>query len=172
MARKKRTLAEALADIDDRLDGNELLTAEDRETIKQKAREHVLAKRKKVVEEQALAAAIEEEERRYKISEPFEYCTVNLAPYCAMITLDGVMYFHGIEYEVPYSVARTLDDVMARTWEHQNEIQGYRRKGDVGWEQARTKRYANGGVKVGSMEAAKLESAMHATINTRTLARI
>jgi len=168
MPKKKRTLASALAEIDTRLDANELLTEQDRETIRAKAREHVHNKRKKLVEEQALAAAIEEEERRFALVEDYEMIEINLAPYAAMITLDGTMYFHGMEYEVPYSVARTLDDVMARTWEHQNEIQGQRRKGDMAWESTRKRRYERGGVKLQpGMENSQLDN-----INTRTLARV
>jgi hypothetical protein len=62
---------------------------------------------------------------------------------------------------------------MARTWEHQNEIQGQRRKGDVAWEATRKRRYENGGVALGSSEAQRLQSTMTpGTINTRTLARV
>lgn len=172
MPRKKRTLAAALAEIDTRLDADELLDAAARERIREKAREHVLEKRRKEAEALALAAAIEEEERRYQVQEDYEYITIHLAPYAAMVTLDGTMYFHGLEYEVPYSVARTLDDITARTWEHQNEIMGQRRKGDVAWESARRRRYENGGVRVNSPDAANLEQAMHATINRRAMPRM
>jgi hypothetical protein len=170
---KKKTLASALAEIDQRLDADELLDASAREAIKVKAREHVLNKRRAEVEKTALEAAIADEERKYAVIEDYEFITVNLAPYCAMVMLDGTMYFHGIDYEVPYSVARTLEDVMARTWEHQNEIQGQRRKGDHAWESSRRKRYENGGVRVGSADEARLAQNMTpSNINTRTLARI
>jgi hypothetical protein len=170
---KKRTLAAALAEIDQRVDADELLDAAAREMIKKKARETVLARRRAEVEKIALEAAIAEEERKFAVVEEWETVTVNLAPYCAMVTLDGTMYFHGIDYEVPYSVARTIEDVMARTWEHQNEIQGQRRKGDVAWEATRKRRYENGGVALGSSEAQRLQSTMTpGTINTRTLARV
>lgn len=165
---KKRTLAAALAEIDQRVDADELLDAAARATIKEKAREHVLKKRRAEVEKLALDAAIAEEERKYGVQEDYETVTVNLAPYCAMVTLDGTMYFHGIDYEVPYSVARTIEDVMARTWEHQNEIQGQRRKGDVAWEATRRRRYESGGVKLQpGMEGQRLDN-----INTRTLSRV
>lgn len=170
---KKRTLAAALAEIDQRLDANELLTEADREAIRVKAREYVHKKRKDELEKIALEAAIADEERAYKVVEDYEFVTVNLAPYAAMVMLDGEMYFHGVDYEVRYSVARTLEDVMARTWEHQNEIQGQRRKGDVAWEATRKRRYESGGVRVGSGEAARLANNMTpGTINTRTLARV
>lgn len=170
---KKRTLASALAEIDTRLDGDVLLDAEAREAIKKKAREHVFNKRRAEAEKIALDAAIAEEERSFQLAEDFEIVTVNLAPYAAMVMLDGTMYFHGVDYDVPYSVARSIEDVMARTWEHQNEIQGQRRKGDHAWEATRKKRYEAGGVRVGSGDEGRLVNNMTpSTINTRTLARI
>lgn len=165
---KKRTLASALAEIDTRVDADELLDAAAREMIKKKAREHVQAKRRAEVEKLALDAAILDEERKYQIAEEYEFVTISLAPFAAMVTLDGTMYFHGFDYEVAYSVARTLEDVMARTWEHQNEIQGQRRKGDVAWEATRRRRYESGGVQIGpGQEGQRLDA-----INTRTLARV
>lgn len=170
---KKRTLAAALAEIDTRLDADKLLDSAARDAIKEKARLHVFKKRQAEVEKLALEAAIAEAEREYQVVEDYEFVTVSLAPYAAMVTLDGTMYFHGVEYEVPYSVARTLEDVMARTWEHQNEIQGQRRKGDHAWEATRKKRYENGGVRMGSGDEARLVSNMQpSNINTRTLARV
>ena len=170
---KKRTLAAALAEIDLRVDGDKLLDAEARAMIKEKARKTVQDRKRAELEKIALDAAIAEAEREYQIAEEYEHVTIDLAPYCAMVMLDGTMYFHGIDYEVPYSVARTLEDVCARTWEHQNEINGRRRKGDIAWEAQRAKRYANGGVKVNSGDAARLQSAMTpGVVNTRNLEKV
>ena len=136
MARK--SIASALSEIDKRLDDNELLSAADREQIKAKAREHVAKKRRDSAEAKELARAIREEEISYNPLEQFEDVQINLAPYVASerlrgccVTLDGRMFFHGLVYSVPYSVARTLEDVMARTWEHEREIHGERRRDDV-----------------------------------------
>ena len=135
---KKRTLASALAEIDSRVDADELLSAADREAIKEKAREHVASKRKSKAEADALAAAIEEMEREYDPKEQYEDILINLAPHvasqrfsAAFISLDGEMFFHGLSYEVRYAVARTLEDVMARGWEHEREIHGERRRADI-----------------------------------------
>lgn len=138
MPPKKRTLASALAEIDQRLDANELLNADEREAIKAKARDHVQKKRKDKAEAEALEAAIEEEEREHNPTEQYEFVRIDLAPHvasqkfnAAFISLDGTLFFHGLSYEVPYSQARTLEDVMARGWEHEREIHGERRRADV-----------------------------------------
>jgi hypothetical protein len=135
---KKKTLAAALAEIDQRAEDAELLDEQALETIKEKARKHVQDKRRKIVEEKVLAAAIDEEERRYDIQEQYEDVQIDLAPFvaserlnAACIVLDGTIYTHGQTYSVRYSVARTLEDVMARGWEHENEIHGRRRRQDT-----------------------------------------
>lgn len=137
---KKRTLASALAEIDAApgIDANELLTAADRDAIREKARAHVRAKKKAELEKIALEGAIADEERAFQVAEDYEFVLIDLAPFVAneklkasCITLDGTIYSQGQTYEVPYSVARTLEDVMARTWEHENEIHGLRRKQDT-----------------------------------------
>jgi len=98
------------------------------------------AKRRAEVEKLALDAAILDEERKYQIAEEYEFVTISLAPFAAMVTLDGTMYFHGSIMRWRTRSPATLEDVMARTWEHQNEIQGQRRKGDVAWEATRRRR--------------------------------
>lgn len=134
----RRTVASALSEIEKRVNEDPLISPELREQIKAKAREHVDKKRRDAAEAKALAEAIREEERSYNPQEQFEDVLIDLAPYVATakfsssyISLDGRMYVHGLVYAVPYSVARTLYDTMARTWEHENEIHGRRRRGDL-----------------------------------------
>ena len=134
----RRRIADALAEIDARLDQNQLLSAEAREEIKKKAREHVAQKRRDKAEADYLAEAIRLEEVSYNPLEQLEDVTVNLAPYvasqrlqAACMLLDGTQYFHGLTYSVTYSVARTMEDIMARSWEHEREIHGERRKADI-----------------------------------------
>lgn len=134
----RRAVASALAEINKRLDADPLLTDAEREQIKAKAREHVHKKRKDKAEADYLAKMIREEEIANNPLEQLERVTIELAPYVASaklkascITLDGRMYFHGVTYSVPYSVARTLEDIMARTWEHENEIRGRPRRVDM-----------------------------------------
>ena len=119
----KRRLSKALAEIEERLDRDESLSASDRETIREKAREHVAKQRRDKAEADYLKAAIREEEISYEPEQQYEDVLVNLAPYVAYAMLDGVMYYHGLTYSMPYNQARVLDDICWRTWEHQNEIE-------------------------------------------------
>jgi hypothetical protein len=127
----RRTVANALSEIDKRLDADATLSEETRAQIKAKAREHVEKKRRDKAEAELLAKEIREIERSYNPAEQFEDVVIDLAPYAAFISIDGELFYHGVSYSRPWSVARTLDDLMARTWEHQNEIGGHRRKGDL-----------------------------------------
>ena len=128
----KRNLSKALAEIEERLDRDETLSVADREQIREKARKHVADQRRDKAEADYLKAAIREEERSYQPTEQFEDVLVNLAGYAACVMLDGVQYFHGLIYSLPYSQARVLDEVCWRSWEHQNEIEyGRKRSADL-----------------------------------------
>jgi hypothetical protein len=134
----RRSVASALTEIDKRVDADGLLSDEDKEQIKAKAREHVAKKRKDKAEAELLAKEIRREEISYNPLEQFEDVIINLPPFVAsqkfqasFISLDGKQYFHNQSYSVPYSVARVLEDIMARNWEHEREIHGERRKSDI-----------------------------------------
>lgn len=134
----KRGVASALSELNKRIDADPLLSDEERAQIKAKAKEHVAKKRRDAAEAKLLAQEIRAEEIAQNPLEQYEDVVIDLAPYVASkklsascITLDGTMYFHGVTYSVPYSVARTLEDIMARTWEHENEIHGRRRRQDM-----------------------------------------
>lgn len=126
-----KRIADALSEIERRVDASDELTADDRATIKARAREEVKKRRRDAAERRALDDAIREEERAYDPSQQFEDVTIDLAQYAPCVTIDGVMFFHGLTYSVPYGVARSIADITARTWEHQNEIDGRRRRGDL-----------------------------------------
>lgn len=136
---RRRHVSDILSEIDQRLEQQNmpLLTAEDRAQIEQKAKEHVRQKRKDKAEADYLAQAIKIEEREYEPADQLEDIVIDLAPFvasqrfnAAFISLDGTRYFHGLTYTVPFKVARTIEDVMARGWEHEREIHGERRKAD------------------------------------------
>jgi hypothetical protein len=129
---KQRNISKALAEIEARIDLDETLSAADREQIKDKARQHVKDKRREKAEADYLKVAIREEEISYEPTEQFEDVLVNLAPYAGYISINGIMYYHGLVYSLPYSVARVIDDVCWKTWEHQNEIEyGRKRSADL-----------------------------------------
>jgi len=136
----KRSVADQLSALDKRLLVDTSLTDAEREQIRQKAREHVAKKRRDKAEATYLAQAIAEEERENAadVNETYEDIQIDLAPFVAsekfsasFISLDGVMFYHGLIYNVRYGVAQTLRDIQARGWEHEREIHGQRRKGDI-----------------------------------------
>lgn len=136
---RNRDVAGALASEEAQLDtimgrlaSDDLLSAADKEQILERAKKHVTDQRKADAEEKFLKKAIRDEERRHNPTEQFEDVILDLPPFQAYIALDGVMYFHGLRYTVSYSVARVMDDIASRGWEHQNEIDGRTRHGDLG----------------------------------------
>jgi len=138
MARIPKRIERRLEEIDRRADADGLLTAEDRERIKQKAREHVatqLAQRQKTqkaaLEAEYLERAVRDEERVAGLHGSYADVTIDVAANAAYIMLDGTMYMHGLTYEVPEAVAFTLNDIMQKTYEHENETSGRPRRADT-----------------------------------------
>lgn len=67
-----------------------------------------------------------EAEARQKtgLSEESVEVYIDLAPYADRIALDNVVYLQGTTHTVRASVAATMYEIMARTWNHQAEIDG------------------------------------------------
>jgi hypothetical protein len=129
-----------LAEVDRRIDANYAeLTEDERALIKQKAREHVLkvqqeradAERQKLVA-RATERAVRDAEKFAGLQGAFQDITLDLAPHQPYIMLDGKSFYHGVTYEEPELVVQTLLDIMARGWEHENEIHGRPRRSDQG----------------------------------------
>jgi len=129
--RKLASRVEQMQELNRRIDADETLTEEEKEAIRAKARQHVAKQRKKKLEEDFLDQAIEEEELRYKPTEQLEGVILHLPDFSNNIRLDGKIFFHGLHYTVTYNVARVMYDIMARMWEHQNEIEGKPRRSDL-----------------------------------------
>lgn len=118
MPRKKR---EILDEIERRITGSDLLSDEEKEAVRQKAREHVAKSRKDKAMDALLAQAIKLEEQEYDPQEQLEDFYVDLPEYAPCIKINDVMYFHGIVYEVPYSRARDMAHIQYRAWCHERE---------------------------------------------------
>ena len=128
MPRKKK---EVLDEIERRIDANSLLTDEDKEQTRKRAKEHVLESRKKKATDEYFSAVVKEEEREYEPTEQIEDFYVELPEYTPFIKINNVAFFHGLVYEVPYSKARSMADIQWAAWQHQNEIDGKSRHGDL-----------------------------------------
>ena len=128
MPRKKK---EVLEEIERRINGNSLLTDEEKEQTRKRAAEHVLEARKKKATDEYFTAVVKEEEREYEPTEQIEDFYVELPDYAPYIMINSVQYYHGLVYEVPYSKARSMADLQWSAWQHQNEIDGKSRHGDL-----------------------------------------
>ncbi len=92
------------------------------------ARKQALAKKARMVAEQELGIgdssapvikgpAVIKDEAVYDV-------TIDVAPYTDRIFLDGKWYMQGRTYKFGQRVADSVREIMARTWEHQAEIDG------------------------------------------------
>ena len=136
MPRKKK---EVLEEIERRIGVDALLSDEDKEAARKRAQEHVAKTRKEKAIDAYFEAAVREEQREYEPTEVIEDFTVELPEYVFMIKINNVGYYHGVTYEVPYSQARAMADIQWSAWQHQNEIDGKSRHGDL----ARRPRHIN-----------------------------
>lgn len=50
--------------------------------------------------------------------------TINLAPHAPYITLDGRMFYHMATYSLSRAQAASVNEIMERTWRHEEEIGG------------------------------------------------
>lgn len=107
-----------------------ILSAEDVEAAKAKARQRVEAERRKT----AMKAIEDEETQRLNVEEGLHTgdqvkdelvnLTLDLAEHSSRISLSGRLYFHGQTYTVARHIADTLREIQARGWQHQQEIDG------------------------------------------------
>ena len=129
----KKGVSDRLAEIEQRIDASdELLSAEQREAIKERAREHVRTKQieretDRLFKQQVRLFEIEMAEGDDELVE----ITIDLPRYAFMLTIDGTGYYHGCTYDVPLRKYRSLIDNAARAWEHDREVHGDRRQADV-----------------------------------------
>jgi hypothetical protein len=130
MARERPRVAAALDEINERINANVMLTEEEKEAARQKARDHVAEKRKRDALDAYLAKEIDKEERSYILEEQMEDILVDLPKFAHFINLDNVGFYHGLTYTVRYSQARSMYEIMGMAWAHQREIEGDKRRGD------------------------------------------
>jgi hypothetical protein len=106
------------------------LSEEDIEGAKAKAREEVRAELKRKALKEVMEAE-KEKLRREAAGETGDHykdeivsCTIDLAEHSSHIMLDMNRYDHGYTYKVRRSVAETLREIMQRTHQHQDQIEG------------------------------------------------
>lgn len=107
-----------------------ILSAEEVEAARAKARALIETKRKKA----ATDALIAEETRRLEqeeglvtgneVKDEMVSIHLDLAEHSSRIVLSGTPYYHGQTYTVPRHVADTLREIQSRGHDHQSEIEG------------------------------------------------
>lgn len=118
MARKPRNLVNV---------DTSLLSAAEIEKIQRRAHEAAIAELKAKQEEELYEATLEAARRAGDPNETLYLVVLNLAPHAQQIMVDHRVYFHGQTVQVPYGLKCVLKDMIARTWEHEEEVGGVNR---------------------------------------------
>lgn len=107
----------------------DLLTDEDRVSLREKARDRVAAKIKEKQEAELLKQYEKEYERELNDNPNEEYrrLLIDLPGHAPNLKIDSQYFYHGREYEVKASVYDQLVEQMQRCWRHENEIGGANR---------------------------------------------
>lgn len=104
-----------------------LLSQEERDAIGKRATAAAAKELKQRQEDEFYKASLQAAREANDPDEALESFTLDLAGHSDRITLDGTVYFHGRTYEVSMRLKQTLKDIVARTWEHEDEVGGVNR---------------------------------------------
>lgn len=107
-----------------------LLPPEEQEAIRAKARETIRAEQMEAASKAFLEQALKEERAKVNINarnEELVQVLIDLPGFAGSIKIDNREYFHGTTVTVPVSVARDMQSMMARSWEHEAEVGGANR---------------------------------------------
>jgi hypothetical protein len=103
------------------------LTPQEQEDINERARQKVAEERKAAEEDQCFEQALRTARSAYDPALRMEDVLIDLPGHAVHILIDGVQFMHGMVYEVPQPVAQTINDIIHRTWLHEDEIGGANR---------------------------------------------
>lgn len=68
----------------------------------------------------------QELERATKPEERLCFIRVMLPPFAADVRINGTIYQHGWHGEVPYNLYLSMQDIVARAWDHQYDTEGHK----------------------------------------------
>lgn len=103
------------------------LTPEEQADIHARAKQKVEAERKSAQEDQFFEQALRTARSAYDPALRTEDVLIDLPGHAVHILIDGVQFMHGLVYEVPKPVADTINEIIHRTWLHEDEIGGANR---------------------------------------------
>lgn len=101
-----------------------LLSEEERAEIEAEIVAEIEAEERERLKEQYRIESREKFKRSKGLLEEQITVTIDVAGHAQDIKLDGRPYYHGHTYTVPRSVACTLNDIMGRTWDHEESVGG------------------------------------------------
>ena len=99
-----------------------LLSPEDYDALRAIAREKVVEEYKEAERKLILERLITEERGKVDPEEDTLDCLIDLPGHSAVIKINMKPYWHGVTYNVPVSVYRTLIDIMAMAWRHEEVV--------------------------------------------------
>lgn len=103
------------------------LTEEEKTELEAQARAQVAEELRAQRKKQFLKEQISKYRKIGKPGQKIVPIALDLPGHADKVTLDGTVFFHGALYRVTENVYRTLIDIQARAWEHENEIGGANR---------------------------------------------
>lgn len=103
------------------------LTEEEMEELNQQAVKKVEAEQKESLKSKFLKERVAELRAQYKPGQKIVRVQLDLPGHADRIILDGTHYFHGVIYKVTEDKMRSMMDIQARAWEHENEVGGANR---------------------------------------------
>ncbi len=107
-----------------------LLSQEDQDAIVAKARETLDKETRDEAEKRFLEKALQEERRARNINprnEPLVDIHIDLPGFAHALVVNNTHYLHGQTYRVTTSQAADMQSMMARAWEHEEDVGGANR---------------------------------------------
>lgn len=107
-----------------------LLSDEEQKVILAKARDVVQAERADAASKSFLEKALDAERKKNNVApkeEELMQVLIDLPGFSDALRINNQQFFHGHTYTVPVSKARDMLSMMARAWEHENEVGGANR---------------------------------------------
>ena len=102
--------------------GDALLSEQDKADLRTQAEKLVAEDFKKAARELYLKKAVAEVRQGYAPEEQIVGCKIDLPGHSKEIRINNHVYHHGITYDVPLSVYRSLADIMFCAWKHEEVL--------------------------------------------------
>lgn len=99
----------------------------EKDKLRERARAAVAKEQQEKTADALYLQYLDEERRALDPKQEMKLISLDMAGHSDRIALDGIVFFHGITYEVPRTVYESLREVVANGWQHEDEIGGANR---------------------------------------------